>query len=359
MRILHVIPDIGISNGVMSVILNYAKAMPADIQFDVLYFAEKEKTRQKDIEQLGGCVYKVDRPSPKDLLSKKMKGFFAEYNGRWEALHIHCPHFALFIAPDAKKSGIKKIFIHCHTTEYSLNGNSNRNRILSLYSKYFIKNKFACSNTAGKFWYGNKAFTVLNNAIDCDSFTYKDSVRNMVRERMGLQDAFVVCHIGQTDVVQKNHPFIFKVFAKIKEEKSNARLMLIGANKNEMASEICAELGIMNDVEFLGSRTDVSDLLCGADVFLFPSTSEGLPVSVVEAQASGLPVLMSEAVTKEVAATDLVKTKSLSDSVQSWADACTAISQCDRRDTSEELKAAGWNISDSSKKLLSYYLGEK
>ena len=150
MRILHMVPDIGISNGIMSVILNYFKAMPDDIKFDVLYFAEKDKTRKADIEALGGRVFKVDHPSMNDLLSGKMNSFFDEHPGEWNAVHIHCPHFAVFIAPYAKKHGVDKIAVHCHSRCYSLKANQIRNRIFSLYAKYFVKTKFACSSAAGR-----------------------------------------------------------------------------------------------------------------------------------------------------------------------------------------------------------------
>ena len=97
MRVLQVIPDIGVANGVMSVILNYAKAMPPDITFDVAYFAEKPQTRQAEVEALGGKVYRLDAPCPQDLCNGKMGRFFAEHAGVWEALHIHCPHFAVLL----------------------------------------------------------------------------------------------------------------------------------------------------------------------------------------------------------------------------------------------------------------------
>ena len=170
MRVFHVIPDIGVAHGVMSVILNYAKAMPPDITFDVAYFAEKPQTRQAEVEALGGKVYRLDAPCPQDLCNGKMGRFFAEHAGAWEALHIHCPHFAVFIAPAAKRAGIHKVAVHCHTTAYSLSGNGRRNRLLSLYAKYMVPTRFACSNAAGKMWYGNRPFRVLNNAIDCAAY---------------------------------------------------------------------------------------------------------------------------------------------------------------------------------------------
>ena len=89
MRILHMIPDIEIANGVMSVVLNYFKMMPPDIKFDVVYFSEKEKTVQPQIEALGGRVYKINPPSAKGILKHEMSRFFAAHKNEWEALHIH------------------------------------------------------------------------------------------------------------------------------------------------------------------------------------------------------------------------------------------------------------------------------
>lgn len=358
MRILHMIPDIGISNGVMSVILNYAKAMPDDIKFDVIYFAEKDKTRKADIELLGGRVYKTDVPSPKSLLSGKMSEFFKQHKGEWQALHIHCPHFAVFIAPFAKAAGIKKIAVHCHTTEYSLSGNSRRNQMLSLYAKYFIKDKIACSNKAGKIWFGNKRFVVLNNAIDCKKYAFNSANRAKVRNRMNFKDSFVVCHIGKTNIKQKNHSFIFKVFSGIKKIKPNSKLMLIGAQQTDQTLLMCNELCIADDVMFLGVRNDVADLLQAADVLLFPSTSEGLPVSVIEAQAAGLPVIMSDSITNEVSVTDLVTVKSLNDSISSWVEECLKNCDLPRRNTTKALTDEGWNIFDTAKQLTLIYKSE-
>lgn len=357
MRILHMIPDIGISNGVMSNLLNYFRAMPDDVKFDVLYFSEKEQTRQKDIEALGGRVYKIDPPSPKDLLTKKMDSFFADHKNKWSALHINCPHFALFIAPAAKKAGIKKIFVHCHTTYFSLKGNQTRNRLLSLYAKYFVKNKFACSRESGKIWYGNKKFTVVNNAVDCKLYSFSPSVRENVRAKLNVSENFVVCHIGKTDIQVKNHPFLLKTFAQIRINISNAKLLLIGAVETQELKVLCDRLGITDDVIFYGFADNVNELLQGADVFVFPSISEGLPVSVVEAQAASLPVLMSDAITNEVVITDQVVSKPLRDNPILWAEQAIKISDIQRKDNFELMKKAGWDIYSCAEKLLSFYEG--
>lgn len=356
MRILHMLPDIGISNGIMSVILNYFKAMPDDIKFDILYFAEKEKTRQADIEALGGRVFKVDPPSPTDFFSGKMNSFFEAHSGEWSALHIHCPHFAVFIAPYAKKHGIKKIAVHCHSTCYSLKGNQIRNRILSLYAKYFVKTKFACSSEAGRVWYGNKKFTVLNNAINCDDFAYDKDKRKRIRNNMDLGSAFVVGHIGKTDIPQKNHKFLITVFSKIKEQCSNSVLLLMGGDKTDGLANLCKELGVEDSVRFLGSRTDICELLQACDAFLFPSISEGLPVSVIETQASGLPVLMSDSITDEVCVTDNVFKMSLEASPDKWADKLINLPRKNRTDLYLLMKNSSWDIFKCANNLKEYYL---
>lgn len=358
MRILHMIPDIGISNGVMSVILNYAKAMPDDIKFDVIYFAEKDKTRKADIEALGGRVYKTDVPSPKSLLSGKMSAFFRQHKGEWQALHIHCPHFAVFIAPFAKAAGIKKIAVHCHSTVYSLKGSQKRNQLLSLYAKYFIKTKIACSNEAGRLWYGGKKYTVLNNGIDCDKYKFSQSGRELIRKELNIEEnGFAVGHIGRTNVPQKNHPFILKVFAEIKKQKDNSVLLLAGAEESAETKELAKKLGIENSVYYLGVRQDVNCLLSAMDTFIFPSTKEGLPVSVIEAQASGLNVLISDSVTAECAVTELAEFKSLDESPSAWASAVihnTAL-HSERSIACEKVKSAGWDIYDCADKLIDYY----
>ena len=91
MRVLHMIPDISVSNGVMSFICNYAKAMPSDIVFDVVYFCEKQPSRQSDVESWGGRVYKIDPPSPKDIFGGKMNAFFSKHKGAVSYTHLTLP----------------------------------------------------------------------------------------------------------------------------------------------------------------------------------------------------------------------------------------------------------------------------
>lgn len=355
MRILHMIPDIGISNGVMSVILNYFRAMPADIKFDVVYFSEKEKTRQSDIEALGGRVFKINAPSPKGALKGEMSRFFSAHKKEWEALHIHAPHFAVFMAPQAKKAGIKKICCHCHSTWYSLEAkNEKRNKLLASPVKMLTDTQFACGREAGEFWYKN-GFYVLPNAVDCSAYRYNAEKRNSLRDKLDLSDKFVVGHVGRVYPPQKNHPFLFKIFAEVKKACPNAVLLLAGAERDEFLEQLADKLNIASSVYFLGQRKDIPDLLLAMDLFLFPSFKEGLPVAVVEAQASGLPVLMADTITDEVMITDNIHTLSLDESPQIWAEKALKMCAAGRKDTFGIMKKSGWDIKTCAARLADYY----
>ncbi len=351
------IPDIGIANGVMSVILNYFKAMPDDIKFDIVYFAQSEKTRQADIEALGGRVFKINPPSPKTLLRGEMDKFFKSHKDEWSALHIHAPHFTVFIAPAARRAGIKKICCHCHSTLFSLKPeNLKRNELLNKPTEYLVDKKFACSKSAGDYWYKGE-YEVLNNAIDCSKYTFNKNIRKRVRDDLNLNGKLVIGHIGRTDIVQKNHPFLLKIFAQIYKINPDSRLLLIGAEKTDETIKLCNEYKITNAVYFLGIRNDVNELLQAVDVFVFPSTREGLPVSVIEAQAAGLPVLMSDSVTDEVAVTEDVFEMSLNDSVNAWANKAIELSKSERKDNFQIMQDNNWDILVCVNKLLDYYRG--
>lgn len=355
MRILHMIPDIEIANGVMSVVLNYFKMMPPDIKFDVVYFSEKEKTVQPQIEALGGRVYKINPPSAKGILKHEMSRFFAAHKNEWEALHIHAPHFAVFIAPQAKKAGIKKICCHCHTTWYSLfPKNEFRNRLLAAPVKCLAGTRFACGTDAGKFWFKDN-FYVLANAVDCAAFRFDEKRREKARQSLGLGDCLVCGNVGRLYPPQKNHPFILKIFAEVKKQRSDAKLLLVGAEKEPSLLSLAKKLEIEKDVLFLGQRRDVADLLFAMDVFLFPSLREGLPVAAIEAQASGLPVLMASTITREALVAPNAKMLSLQASPREWANAAVSAALEARKDNYDIMKAAGWDIKDRAARLAEYY----
>ncbi len=358
MRILHFVSDIGVANGVMSVVLNYFRAMPEDIKFDIMYFKERERDRRADIEALGGRVFRMNTPGIKSFVSSELDGFFEEHRGEYSAVHIHSPYLTCLIAPKAKKHGIKKVAAHCHSTLFSLNpDNLRRNRLLNIPTRFFADKLFACGREAGRYWYGKDSrFTVLPNAIDCVSYAFSSEKRSAARAELGISpDTLVIGHVGVTAPPLKNHPYLMRVFAEIKKERSDAVLLMAGAEETDELSELAESLGISASARFLGRRSDVPQLLSAMDVFVFPSFREGLPVSVVEAQAAGLPVLMSDTVTDEVCITDNIKRLSIDADPKIWAKDIKIMPDDLRAAAFEKVRDCGWDINKCARTLVEFY----
>lgn len=160
---------------------------------------------------------------------------------------------------------------------------------------------------------------VLNNGIAMDEF-FQPMSKNEKRKELNLNEStFVVGHVGRFSKI-KNHDFLIDVFVEIQKKKKNAILLLVG--KGEQKKHIIdksEKLGIRNNLIILSDRTDIDELMKIMDILIFPSFSEGVPVTLVEAQAAGLKCIVSDTITKEVCYSNLLKYKSIIDSPNDWA----------------------------------------
>ena len=149
---------------------------------------------------------------------------------------------------------------------------------------------------------------MIPNGVDLDRFAFNKTRREEMRKKLGInKQTFVVGHIGRF-TKPKNHKYLIELFSILKRTNSDCCLLMVGSG--ELFDDIrtyCEELNIMDSVIMPGSRADTENFYQAMDVFVFPSLWEGLPVSVVEAQANGLPCLISDEITKDVNLTDLVR----------------------------------------------------
>ena len=215
----------------------------------------------------------------------------------------------------------------------------------------------ACSLDAGEWLYGKRAcqserFILLPNGIDTRRFALAPGTRERYRRELGLEGRYVIGNVGRFYDV-KNHTFLLDVFQKIHEREPEAMLLLVGVGplQQQMAQK-AVELGVAEQVIMTGNRDDVPELLGAMDVFAFPSLWEGLPMTVVEAQAAGLPCVLSDTITKEVDVSPLVEYLPLGDAEQ-WADALLTRRQ--RQDVSKNIARAGFDIRSSVKRLTELY----
>ena len=200
---------------------------------------------------------------------------------------------------------------------------------------------------------------MIRNAVDLERFSVDEDMRRRIREELGVGDAFVIGQIGRL-CYQKNQEFSLRVFAELLKIHKNAVLVLVGGgDERKQLEQEARSLGVFDRVKFLGIRKDVPALYNAFDVMIFPSHYEGLPVSLIEAQACGCPSLISDAVTKEVQIVPgMIESLPLNAGVTMWAKTLLALGLRTRDARSAGgrfLKNAGYDIRDSSKDLGDWY----
>ena len=205
--------------------------------------------------------------------------------------------------------------------------------------------------------FSGASYQIINNAIDVAAYSYDPEKCIEMRQKLGLENELIVGHVGRFNP-QKNHPFLLDIFAVLLKKEPNAVLILVGGGEDMPKIQAKAQaLGVAEHVRFLGIRSDVADLMQAMDVFVFPSLYEGLPVTMVEAQAAGLPCIISDKVPPECILTDgLVDALPLSAEPEAWAEKMLEKREVPRTDRRSEIAAHGFDITTEAVKLQEFYL---
>lgn len=325
-RVLHVLGTTNLG-GAESRVMELYRAMDKNkIQFDFLVHTDKEGYYDKEIQNLGGKIYRVPRFHVTNYFaySKALKSFFKKHC-QYVAVHGHMTSTASIYLPIAKKAGIPVTIAHARSAGVDKGIKGVVTRII----RYTLKNKadycFTCSAEAGKAVYGKRWVKLgrvwtIPNAIDTERFQFNEMVREQGRKELGITEKFVIGHVGRFSFM-KNHVYLVDIFNEVCKRQKNAVLVLIGTGglEDTIKAKVKA-LGLEKKVYFLGNCPDVEWYYQVFDYFVFPSVFEGLPGSVVEAQAAGLHCLISDKVTQEVALTELASFRSIEESAVCWAE---------------------------------------
>ena len=338
-RVLHIVMAMN-RGGLESFIMNIYRNIDRNkIQFDFIVHTDKECDYDQEILKLGGKIYRV--PSRRNGIIRNrqaLNSFFNEYD-EYSVVHQHVSSLS-YIEPikAAKRSGIKTRIIHSHSSKQ--NG-SYINKYLHYINRLFIDkiatHYFTCSDLAAKWLYGKRRFKkeeykIINNGIDLNRFIYDYQIRTDYRTKFDLNNKFVVGHVGRF-AHPKNHEFLIDIFKAIYDKEPNSVLLLVGNGElRGKIEEKSKNMGLRDSIIFTGVRHDVNNLLQAMDVFVFPSHYEGLPVSLVEAQAAGLLCFTSSTITKQVNLTNLIKNIDITYPADYWADCILTTSRNNNRD---------------------------
>lgn len=366
-RVLHVIGAMD-RGGAETFIMNvYRSINRTQIQFDFLVHEDRECAYDVEIKRLGGNIYRLPRFTGFNLIEyrAKCRRFFKEHHD-FAAVHGHIGSSAAIYLSEAKRADLFTV-AHSHGTN-AKNLAHIPYAIVSYPTRHIADVFFACSSEAGVDRFGQRVasqpcFRVVNNGIDVERFRFSQSSRNRSRSALLLcDDAPVFCHVGRF-VSSKNHQFLLEVFACIVSTLPNARLLLIGGGSLEYDIRKRVErLGLSDRVLFLGVQDDVASALMASDVFIFPSLWEGLGIAAIEAQASGLPCLLSSSLPEMSKVTPGARFLKLEEGTQVWAREAIKsleIPSENRSVCADDVKQAGFDIADTTSKLSAFYLSHQ
>lgn len=341
--------------GLETMLMNYYRHIDRKkIQFDFLVHREKEAQYDNEIEELGGRIYRVPQLNPFSSTYRinEMDFFHKHF---YQIVHCHMDCMSAFPLFHAKRAGVPVRIAHSHSTSQ----NKDIKYPIKMMCKQFIPmsatHLFACGMEAGEFMFGKNKFKIMRNAIEMDKFLFDVSIRSKVRDKFGFKDEVVLGHVANFGRA-KNHLYLLDIFNEYHKLNPKSKLLLVGdgSERKNIENKI-GILGLRNDVVLAGVRSDVNKLLQAMDVFVFPSLYEGLPVTMIEAQTSGLPCVISQNVPQETDITELVFRVSLDAPLKEWVEKIESALKIKRESQKEVIQKSGFDIKENVNWLENFY----
>lgn len=372
-RVLHVLGGLNLG-GAESRVMDLYRCMDRDkVQFDFLIHrrdigsaACQKHFYEEEVEALGGKVYALPKFMVYNYAAyrRAARDFFRAHH-EFAVVQGHMTSTAAIYLPQAKKAGVPVVCAHARSAGVDKGIKGIITKLLRLPLLKKADYCLACSKEAGEAVFGSKwadsaKARLVPNAINAQRFQYNPALREKMRTELSLGDSFVIGHVGRFHYA-KNHEFLLEVFGRLhqnlEQKGRSCKLLLLGEGEGMAAAKAqAAALGVEKDVLFLGNHKDVEAYYQVFDLFLFPSRFEGLPGTVVEAQAAGLRCIISDRITTEVGISELVSFHSLEDGADQWAKEVECSMVYERRDRCEAVRKAGFDVQEQARRLERFYL---
>lgn len=366
-RALYIVTSMD-AGGAETVFMKFYRALDRSrYQLDFCVSSDKPGFYDDEIRRLGGrIVHTVKKTESGPVASFRRLAQIAREGGYCSAVRSSQHSLSALDLLAMRMGGVRRtVFRSSNTgTVYNSGGEAVLHKVFRPLIKLAATAYTAPSTEAGIYMFGKAGvksgrFCILHNAVDLSEFAYREDARSSIRAELGIsEDAFVVGHVGRFNQ-QKNHSFLIDAFEQVACVREDARLLLLGRGELEgKVRERAARAGVSDRVVFAGVRRDVALCYSAMDVLAFPSLYEGLPNVIVEAQANGLPCIVSDTITREVMANDNVKFMPLAKGPEAWAR--EIIGGQPRRLTANEnhLADEGYDIETELARFISVVFGE-
>ena len=328
--------------------------------FDYVVFGDTVGEYELQLKALGIRVFHLPEPFegyPAHLqaLSRLMK------ENRYHVVHVHSMFNCGWAMLMAKLHGVPVRVSHSHSA--LVNGGGMVKKIYETLMRLLIltcsTDLVGCGVKAGQRLFGEKAFAkrgnLILNGIDVASFAYDEEKRAAIRAQLGAGERFILGHSGHLAAV-KNQSFLLDLMPLVLEQKPDALLLMLGdGGDRPMLEQKIRDMGIEDHVVMTGNVSNVADYLSAMDVFVFPSLFEGLPLSVLEVQANGLPCVISDGVPEDVFLTDLIRPLSLKQDKQVWLEAVLSAQRGDTQKYNRQLRDSDYAVQVAMEKIYRIY----
>lgn len=358
--------------GTETFIMTYYRNLdPQKFQVDFIVRTKDKIVFQDEILERGSKIYYLPRKRENyNEYKKSLKDFFDQHGKDYDAIWYNAMGIPnIDILEKAKSYGIKTRIIHSHSSSWKGNLPS---RIFHEWNRLKLKkvatHYFACSDLAAKYMFEPKIIgqsTIIQNAITIENFSFSNTAREQLRKELGWEDCKIIGNIGRYDI-QKNQPFLIDVFNEALKQNNKLRLIIIGAEVGtnstiKQIEEKIERYGIRDKVLLPGTQYDIKKWLSAMDLFILPSLFEGLPLSAVEAQANGLPIVVSDTITKELDILGKAIYLSLDAPISEWVEGIESslrLSRTSDTEVKQIFKEKGFDIKSQVKEIENILLGE-
>lgn len=316
MKVLMIVFNLSVANGVSSFVMNYFRKLDHNtIIMDFVVYQDVETPYKKEILQAGGKIHVI--PSIKNIRQHIKESKKVIIDGQYDIVHDNILILSYFIMHYARVYDVPVRILHSHSSKLSGSPiKAVRNRIFMPLLFHNANHFIACSKSAGKGMFGEKEFRIIPNVVSADKLSFNKDQRARIRSGFHVEDKFIMGSVGRLDI-EKNPLYAFKLALRVKELIPEFEYWWIGNGVLKSQAELFVkENHAESYIKLFGNRTDVPKLYQAMDMFFLPSYFEGLPVTGLEAQAAGLPCLVSDTVSNEFVYTDQVMFFSLQDPVE-------------------------------------------
>lgn len=356
------------NGGIEKVFESYYSHMDlSPFEIHIVTHMKNDELKKKIFTDMGCQIHEFSKLHGHKLTLKNIKEYkelFKKY--QFDVVHNNMPDNLLPLW-FAKKKKVPCRILHAHNI-YTAGYEKKNPLVAKLFMAGFAMNTskanvlLGVSKDAARSAFGEKHVNdavILPNAIETDKFVFNQEIRSKMRSKLGIDDKFVIGHIGRYENDQKNQEFVLETLKQVLKMKPDASMLMIGDGKRlDEFKKMAVDLGVDDNVIFTGNVPNVQDYFQAMDIFVLPSRKEGLGIVAVEAQASGLYCLVSDRVPEEAKVTDNIKFLSIDNGVGDWVENLINHKDYIRADMSSEIKAKGYDIDSRSIELSKIYEGK-